>query len=389
MPPLPEVSAADGFFVHPVRVTTLSTQLSPTETAGAAAASSVSTVLLGWDFQRSIAAMQALPGVAEVHARAGCTSLQQELGAPLPCASAFTPDFCIDGARPCSETRDRNAAIREISQAPELVLDLEEPPARRLRYPWALRLVLPPDNERARLLYSSQYADGGAGYTIECYDDGGAWIRSFVRQTNSQLFGRHVDDLFVVDHYLAEADRDPEYYLELGRTRYIKLRLEGAYRQITLQRVDVIEHALEELSFSPPPPPQPNEPLAPPPPLQPGVNATQLAYLASLLRPPPPPPSPPPPPPDARFGFFGGSYWPVQEYRTILIDTCFQTQQQCANNALELRALFPQVQHFTLSQTGCCRIIEHTIPPGGTAEPPPLVTSPIAGMLGTGQLYFV
>lgn len=174
--------------MHPVHRVSLSTLLSPTPSVGYGA-TQVNTVLVGWDAARSL---QALNDNAydEVMKRAACTTAQQEdLGAKLPCASAFTPDYCIDGARPCSDDPDRNAAIREISREPELVMELDDPPSTRFRYPWALRIVLPPDDERSRLWHQSQFADGGTGYVVEFYDAYGRWVNAFVRQANSQLFG--------------------------------------------------------------------------------------------------------------------------------------------------------------------------------------------------------
>ena len=297
LPPAPELDA--GFYLHAVYETTFTTQLSPLPTDDAFSAK-VNTVLLGWTTERSTDAYrfsifdgQNAP-LGTVHQRAGCTSAQQLLPDRLPCATAMSPDSCIDGMRPCSANADINAAMREISQEPELVLDMRVPPIRKGRYPWSIRLLLPPQNERARLFYKSQFADGGSGYSVSLHDERGRPIGAFVRQANSQLHGYFIENVFFVDHYLASAARDPEYYAELGRARFIKIKLLGTLRQITLQRIDIITHDVYDLTQSPPPAPH-----APPPsPRPPRADMPMLA-----LPPPSAPPTSPPPPPRASFLF--------------------------------------------------------------------------------------
>lgn len=382
MPPLPELEPS--FHVHPVHRVSISTLLSPTPSVGYGA-SQVNTVLVGWDAARSLQALNdnAYDAVMQ---RAGCTTAQQDdLGAQLPCASAFTPDYCIDGARPCSDDPDRNAAIREISREPELVMELDDPPNTRFRFPFALRIVLPPDNERSKLLYESQFSDGGRGYVIEFYDAHGRWVNAFVRQTNSQLFGFHQDGLFVLHHYLAVADQDDEYYYSLSTVKYIKLRLYGDYRQIYVQRIDLIEHDLDDISHPPPPPGPPATPLAPPPPYTPGENATQeLQRRIRDEQPPPlPPPSPPPPPPSLNFTWYPSGFFQQDTFRVVHTDVCGLTQQQCADNARDLRMFFPGIDSFTLSQTGCCRMLDHNSVPLTQ-----VVQAPQVGLLGTGVIFW-
>lgn len=199
------------------------------------------------------------------------------------------------------------------------------------------------------------------------------WRRSF-----------HQDGLYVLYHYLATADRDNDYYYTLATVKYIKVRLYGDYRQIYVQRIDLIEHELDDVSHPPPPPLPPATPLAPPPPYVPGTNATLELQRLEIERPPPPPlppPMPPPPPPTLNFTWYAGGFFAQNSYRVVHTDVCGLTQQQCADNARDLRVFFPGIDSFTLSQTGCCRMLDHN-----TVPLTQVVQAPQIGLLGTGVI---
>ena len=68
-------------------------------------------MLFGWSEDRALLAMEDAK-FATVGERAACTSAQQELNASLPCATAFTAAYCVDGTRACSGSPDPNEALR-------------------------------------------------------------------------------------------------------------------------------------------------------------------------------------------------------------------------------------------------------------------------------------
>ena len=368
LPPLPLLS--DGIVVHDTSLVYLSTVLSPTENPQPAAPS-VSQVLYGWDAARAAAAYGAYSdGSGELLGqRVGCTSRQKRDGAPLPCATALDPSRCIDGFRPCGA--DSNEGVRSNGEGAELVMDLEEPSRSRRKYPVSLRIQLPPEDERATLFYESRFADGGSGYEVLLFRSDGSPVSTFVRQQNSQTHGyRHAKGLFLVHHDLVPAAASDRDLYELSSTRYVHLRLKGSYRQLSLQRIDLLERDLyEEGIFEPPPPP------TPPPPAPANVTV------------PYPPHAPPPVPAlHGTFDFYRSASLRAGLTTAVVVDGCGLSDAQCAQSAYDMLVFHQGISAFSLSVTGCCRLLVTSKPEiDGQGD---LETSTVAGHAGVGLLTF-
>jgi hypothetical protein len=364
LPPLPTLS--DGIVVHDTARVYLSTVLSPIENPQLAAPS-VSRVLYGWNTERATAAYRAYADSTgdELGRRVGCTSMQQRDGAPLPCATALDTSRCIDGFRPCGDASDEG--IRSNGEGVELVMDLEQPSRSRRKYPVSLRIQLPPEDERATLLYESRFGDGGSGYEVLLFRSDGSPVSTFVRQQNSQTHGyRHAKGLFLVHHDLVSATASDRDLYELSSTRYVHIRLKGSYRQLSLQRVDLLERDLyAEGILEPPPPP-------PPPPLETNVTSAPPSF---------------PPPPHGSFKFYKEAALKAGLTAAVVVDACGLDDAQCAQSAYDLRVFHGDISAFSLSVTGCCRLLVTNT--AAIDEDTDLETSPVAGHAGVGLLTSV
>lgn len=370
LPPLPGLF--EGTSVHDVALVYMSTVLSPTENPQVEGGT-VSRVLYGWPASRATLAYDAYKtsSVAALGERVACTSMQQRNGAPLPCATALDTARCIDGFRPCGEAGDEGLASN--GEGAELVMELGETPHARNKYPLSLRIQLPPEDERATLFYESQFSDGGSGYEVELFQSDGSPVAAFVRQQNSQTHGyRHAQGLFLIHHDLVGAEATDRDLYELSKTRYVHLRLKGSYRQLSLQRIDLLERDMSGEGISDPPPPP-----TPPPPL-PFVNNT----LDAVDPAPSPPPSPEVVAGATTFAFREGYEVPSASVRTVVVDGCGLSTAQCAQSGLELRHFYEGISAFHLSATGCCRILAtDDYPTSGDLQ-----VSNVAGHFGAGIL---
>ena len=236
--------------------------------------------------------------------------IPSQSGAPFACQSAVEYASCLSGLRLC------NTESKVNTETPDLLISLDGTPASRSATLYGVRLHLPEEDSRARLLYESLYpsdADASQGYDIELYDAHFAPLSPWNCQTmETQQFVAYSEGLRVVTHRCSSTGFSDLEKATLAQTKYIRLRLRGAWRQIDLHRFIPMETLLrdpvplptpcnsstcfpveQQLSGpcninicspiarkSPPPPPSPRPPVPFPPP------------------PPPPSPCPPPSPPE-------------------------------------------------------------------------------------------
>ena len=188
-------------------------------------------------------------------------------GAPaaaLPCVSAVTQDLCLDGTRACDRRLGgSDAAAQRNSVDASLELELESPPRFRRAFLHSVKFFLPQTFELANLLFASNERTlGGSGYSVSALRGDGSVAATATEVVTAAPESRELEVLF------APTDDDPAVYRALADVKYVQLVLPGDFRQVWLDRVDIIEKALDLALLSPEPPsppPRPRSPPAPPP----------------------------------------------------------------------------------------------------------------------------
>ena len=220
--------------------------MSGTSATAAIVADAVATVGGGAATAASIAAAVA----AAAHAAA------------LPCVSAVREDNCLDGSRACDRRiGGSDDAERRNSKDAELELRLEAQPRIRRAFLHSVKLHLPQTYELASLLFRSNERTGGSGYRVEALRGDGSVAATATDTVTFVPDSRELEVLF------APTDDDDTVLRALSDVGYVRLTLPGDFRQIWLDRVQVVEKAFDLASLSPAPPsppPRPHSPLAPP-----------------------------------------------------------------------------------------------------------------------------
>lgn len=188
-------------------------------------------------------------------------------GAPaaaLPCVSAVTQELCLDGTRACDRRLGgSDAAAQRNSVDASLELQLMSPPRFRRAFLHSVKFFLPQTFELANLLFASNERTlGGSGYRVNALRGDGSVAATATEVVTAAPESRELEVLF------APTDDDPAVYRALADVKYVQLVLPGDFRQVWLDRVDVIEKALDLALLSPEPPsppPRPRSPPAPPP----------------------------------------------------------------------------------------------------------------------------
>ena len=182
--------------------------------------------------------------------------------AALPCVSAVREDNCLDGSRACDRRiGGSDDAERRNSKDAELELRLEAQPRIRRAFLHSVKLHLPQTYELASLLFTSNERTGGSGYRIEALRGDGSVAATATDTVTFVPDSRELEVLF------APTDDDDTVLRALSDVGYVRLTLPGDFRQIWLDRVQVVEKAFDLASLSPAPPsppPRPHSPLAPP-----------------------------------------------------------------------------------------------------------------------------
>ena len=182
--------------------------------------------------------------------------------AALPCVSAVREDNCLDGSRACDRRiGGSDDAERRNSKDAELELRLEAQPRFRRAFLHSVKLHLPQTYELASLLFTSNERTGGSGYRVEALRGDGSVAATATDTVTFVPDSRELEVLF------APTDDDDTVLRALSDVGYVRLTLPGDFRQIWLDRVQVVEKDFDLASLSPAPPsppPRPHSPLAPP-----------------------------------------------------------------------------------------------------------------------------
>ena len=182
--------------------------------------------------------------------------------AALPCVSAVREDNCLDGTRACDRRiGGTDDAERRNSKDPVLELRLEAQPRFRGAFLHSVKLHLPQAYELASLFFTSNERIGGSGYRIEALRGDGSVAATATDIVDGVPDSRELEVLF------APTDDDDAMLRTLSDVGYVRITLPGDFRQIWLQRAQVVEKKLDLASLSPAPPsppPRPHSPPAPP-----------------------------------------------------------------------------------------------------------------------------
>jgi hypothetical protein len=266
-------------------------------------------------------------------ARARCTAEMQQ--APLPCASGALPGQCIDGLRHCSNADTYDAAAYENSLEPRLVLDMDAPSVLRQQYVWAVEIDLPSDHRAARL-WRSLAPGGGYGYRLRLLQSNGEETKVECLPLEAQRFTGHQRGITTQQHLCAHPTAtDPELY-ELAQARFVELTLLGAFRQIFVHAVRIVERELP--NAMPHPPPLPSPPPAPGhPPEPPGAPAPDLGAMGCAWRP--------------------GVRWTSEVVEKVQEPCLWSPEKCCAETQHMLTHWSSEVNAFELSASGCCTLL--------------------------------
>jgi hypothetical protein len=239
--------------------------------------------------------------------------------APLACATGVKRDRCGGGMRHCG-TEEENARDPFV----EVGFALS-----RGRFFHGLRLVLPFDPQLSALFVGT--------YRVQLYE-----LRDEPVACDDGLDKNEYDipvGGIITVGCEAVGMGDPEY-LALSRVSKARITLPGAFRQLWLSRIQVLERPLVSTGITTMPSPPPSPPPTPSPP-------------------PLPVPSPPPSTAyqDRCNGTFGGykawynrDKWPDMQLDTS--EACGNTPQSCCEAAYEKKAL-----GFEIDDSGCCVLL--------------------------------
>ena len=271
---------------------------------------------------------------------AACTNGLIDSNAPLPCRTSVVTARCVDGGRHC-------ASEYANGYMPWLELDFRnfEDNPNAPRYLFAVVVRLPTQEEYGRLFFHSLYGDvvENRGWELTAYDDHhhilNIQCQSWVKARETQ----YTEGLVDVHHGCLPATAGLDDYLIMSKARYLRITLIGEYRQIWIDRVDVIFRTITASSGNlPPPPPSPRRPPSLP-----------------LV------PDPPPPPPHATCTFYAKLVY--ENWESVIVETepCGISNEACCGyarafvdmNSNSSQSGAASANAFVLSSSGCCTLI--------------------------------
>jgi len=225
--------------------------------------------------------------------------------APLTCNTGALPENCMNSGRRCG-TGDANAADPWVEFLWPHMPD---------RYLWAIRLVLPPNEQLSGLIVGKKELRlyGERGELVPCADG------------DADITGATEGEVITV---LCQPGGWEEADLHaLGGVHRARLTLKGTFRQLWLARIEVVERAYKS---------------------------------AGVGRRPPPPPVPPTPPsssPDfvaaatASCTFVANRYIPRRNISKTQHEPCGWTDQQCCTALASSK-----YDMYEIDDAGCCSL---------------------------------
>lgn len=297
------------------------------------------------------------------------------VGPPLPCVTASTTrDTCLSGSRRCG-----TEAQNSYEPAVRFTLGGSGASATRGNRLWGLRVTLPSNEELASLFFASAVVDpttGGVassgGYAVRAIDASGAPVPCSARSEQSGGAGLS-DDRTVLHLCLAggaaAAASDADLY-RLGDVTAVELVLIGAYRQLWLRNVDVLEISLQSAQLAPRPPYPPPLPALPPaPPRRPDRAAGGRTCGTFEV---------------------GRLFFPavVTDKTVVAEEPCGTTRAGCCEHALahQSAAGAPAVTHYELDDAGCCTLLYVATAVGAPHTPNPAVLGYLTTRAGTARV---
>jgi hypothetical protein len=202
-------------------------------------------------------------------------------------------------------------------------------------YLFAIEFTLPASPVYGPLLFNSYYENGGTGYTVTLTDDHRLPLTIGCLPWTEQNVAFWTNGLRTVQHRCAKVLASDEDLEELARVRHIKIMLNGEYRQLWVDGIQLVFRNLVEKPPSPPGPPQ--SPYAPPQPKAPPDAPVLLPSEAGNCT-----------------SFFG-QYKMPDEATVIMHEPCGQTRVQCCQHAYENGA-----NGFQINGAGCCDLLAIT-----------------------------
>ena len=176
---------------------------------------------------------------------AACT--ESLVGAPLPCRTAGNPLRCLDGTRHCG-------TAEENTYEPYLELDFHEyqPDYNGRMYLFLVSFKLPPEEERARLIFHPLTMYGGdvvenRGWRLRVYDDHHHDLPVQCQDWNLGASATEYAERLVDFHLCLKPTATDEEYEVLSRARFLRITLIGNYRQVWFDRVNVFFRAITDL----------------------------------------------------------------------------------------------------------------------------------------------
>ena len=214
--------------------------------------------------------------------RTTCVSLENVANWPahaLPCASAVLESNCLDGSRACHRAIfGTDEGKRRNSYEPNLEIKIVQPRFRNAFF-HSVKIILPDTYELANLLFESNEGIGGSGYSIDALLGDGSIAASAYK-----LIARVPEDR-IVEAVFAPVEDDTVQFEKLAEVKFVRLTLNGDFRQIWLRDVQLFERTFGEgnlLSPLPPsPPPRPE--LPPSPPLSGADCSATFFYIGKVI----------------------------------------------------------------------------------------------------------
>lgn len=270
----------------------------------------------------------------------------------LPCATAAAEEECLSWLQSCG-------TLAQNTERPHLELALAGLPRTRGARLDGLELLLPEDPELASLLFrSAEGLPADAGYRVDVYASDGSSVPCAPQAAQANAAGLPEDRRVV--HRCAAGSFDAASAYEHGAALYaleeaarVRLTLLGAYRQLWLREVVVVEVASASAVLPPLPPGVASAADAPRPPRPPPLPAL-----------PPVPPHPPPNVDNAQHAYENECAWYGEKLipaRTVVARSrngaaCGVDRYACCRIAVDHESV---PSGFELTDSGCCWLIWH------------------------------
>ena len=164
------------------------------------------------------------------HSRVSCDE-GNELGL-LPCVTGALETECLSDRKRCGS--DYQNSLNPFIE----VTIVREPYIQQSRL-WGIEMHLPQDEERANLFYSSSEKDGGSGYQVHVFAPDGSHIKCNTQREQRMASGIPTSRILL--HLCASANTNNDKLYSLQYAKRIRISLPGAYRQLWLQSVNLLE----------------------------------------------------------------------------------------------------------------------------------------------------